>query len=328
MTQPSTAPPPSARQGLTLPNLSTLGPLIALLVATLFFAIFAPNFFKLSTFSLILQQASIVGVIAIAQTLIILTAGIDLSCGMIMALSSMVIGKLAVEQGWPVALAILTGLAVGAIIGWINGVLITLVKLPPFIVTLGMYSIVFALVRIYSKATSVPMPPEGLTFLAQRFSLFGATFSYGSLMLLALFLLTWLYLKSTAPGRHIYALGNNPEAVRLSGIPQNRLLISVYTFAGLLYGVAALLLLERIGGASPEAGQTENLESITAVVIGGTSLFGGRGNVLGTLIGVLIVGVFRSGLTLMGVDSVYQYLVTGILIILAVATDQFSRRKS
>ena len=116
--------------------------------------------------------------------------------------------------------------------------------------------------------------------------------------------------------------------MRLSGIPQNRLLISVYTFAGLLYGVAALLLLERIGGASPEAGQTENLESITAVVIGGTSLFGGRGNVLGTLIGVLIVGVFRSGLTLMGVDSVYQYLVTGILIILAVATDQFSRRKS
>ena len=116
--------------------------------------------------------------------------------------------------------------------------------------------------------------------------------------------------------------------MRLSGINTSRLLLSVYTFAGVLYGVAALLLLERIGGASPEAGTTENLESITAVVIGGTSLFGGRGNVLGTLVGVLIVGVFRSGLTFMGLDSVYQNLITGILIILAVATDQFSRRKS
>ena len=158
--------------------------------------------------------------------------------------------------------------------------------------------------------------------------MFGTPFTYGSLLMVVLFGLTWLYLNTTAPGRHIYALGNNPEAVRLSGIPQNRLLLSVYAFAGLLYGVAALLLLERIGGASPEAGTTENLESITAVVIGGTSLFGGRGNVLGTLVGVLIVGVFRSGLTFMGLDSVYQNLITGILIIAAVALDQLSRRKA
>ena len=326
MTQPSTATP--AKSSFHLPNISTLGPLIALLVACIFFTTQSDRFLTLNTFSLILQQASFVGVIAIGQTLIILTAGIDLSCGMIMALSSMVIGKLAVEQGLPVAVAILAGFAVGAFVGWVNGLLITRWKLPPFIVTLGMYSIVFAAVRIYSQSTSVAMPPDGLTFLSQRFSLFGTSFSYGSLLMLLLFLLTWLYLNYTAPGRHIYALGNNPEAVRLSGIPNNRLLLSVYTFAGLLYGVAALLLLERIGGASPEAGQTENLESITAVVIGGTSLFGGRGNVLGTLIGALIVGVFRSGLTLMGLDSVYQNLITGILIILAVATDQFSRRKS
>lgn len=326
MTQPATAPP--AKSGLHLPNLNQMGPLIALLVACIFFAFQAPNFLKLSTFSLILQQASFVGVIAIAQTLIILTAGIDLSCGMIMALSSMVIGKLAVEQGLPVALAILIGLAVGAFVGWLNGQLITRWKLPPFIVTLGMYSIVFAAVKIYSKATSVPMPADGLTFLAQRFTVFGTPFTYGSMLTILLFFVTWAFLNYTATGRHIYALGNNPEAVRLSGINNNRLLLGVYTFAGLLYGVAALLLLERIGGASPEAGTTENLESITAVVIGGTSLFGGRGSVLGTLIGVLIVGVFRSGLTLMGLDSVYQNLVTGILIILAVAVDQLSRRKS
>lgn len=326
MTQPATAPP--AKSGSRLPNLNQMGPLIALLVAFLFFALFAPNFLKLSTVSLILQQASFVGVISIAQTLIILTAGIDLSCGMIMALSSMVIGKLAVEQGLPVPAAILIGLAVGAFVGWINGLLITRFRLPAFIVTLGMYSIVFAVLKIYSKATSVPMPPDGLTFLAHRFTVLGTPFTYGSLLTVVLFFLTWWFLTYTATGRHIYALGNNPEAVRLSGINNNRLLLGVYTFAGILYGIAALLLLERIGGASPEAGTTENLESITAVVIGGTSLFGGRGSVLGTLIGVLIVGVFRSGLTLMGLDSVYQNLVTGILIILAVAVDQFSRRKS
>ena len=324
MTQVNTAP----KSGLRLPPLSTLGPLMALLVACIFFSLQSPRFLSLGTFSLILQQASFVGVIAIAQTLIILTAGIDLSCGMIMALSSMVIGKLAVEQGVPVPLAILAGVAVGAFVGWVNGLLVTKWKLPPFIVTLGMYSIVFAAVKIYSKATSVPMPPDGLTFLAHRFSVFGTPFTYGSVLMVVLFFLTWAFLNYTATGRHIYAVGNNPEAVRLSGINNNRLLLGVYTAAGVMYGVAALLLLERIGGASPEAGTTENLESITAVVIGGTSLFGGRGSVLGTLIGVLIVGVFRSGLTFMGLDSVYQNLVTGILIILAVATDQFSRRKS
>lgn len=248
MTQPTTTTPGRRFQ---LPNLSTLGPLIALLIACLFFTFQSDRFLTLGTFSLILQQASFVGVIAIAQTLIVLTAGIDLSCGMIMALSSMVIGKLAVEQGVPVPLAILAGFAVGAFVGWANGLLITKWKLPPFIVTLGMYSIVFAAVKIYSKATSVPMPADGLTFLAQRFTVFGTPFTYGSLLMVALFVLTWLFLNYTAPGRHIYALGNNPEAVRLSGINTSRLLLSVYTFAGMLYGVAALLLLERIGGASP-----------------------------------------------------------------------------
>ena len=146
--------------------------------------------------------------------------------------------------------------------------------------------------------------------------------------MLLLFGVAWFFLTQTAPGRHVYALGNNPEAARLSGIPTTRLLISVYAIAGLLYGIAALILVGRVGAGDPNAGQTENLESITAVVLGGTSLFGGRGNVMGTLLGAIIVGVFRVGLTLAGVNSIYQVLVTGILIILAVATDQFSRRKA
>jgi len=141
-----------------------------------------------------------------------------------------------------------------------------------------------------------------------------------------LFLIVWFVLRETTFGRHIYAVGNNAEATRLAGISTNRLLIAVYTLAGLFYGAAALLLIARTGVGDPQAGQNGNLESITAVVLGGTSLFGGRGNVLGSLVGALIVSVFRNGLQLMGVPSIYQVLITGILVILAVSIDQLSQR--
>jgi fructose transport system permease protein len=144
--------------------------------------------------------------------------------------------------------------------------------------------------------------------------------------MLALYGFTWFALRETAAGRHVYAVGNNPEASRLTGIATQRVLFGVYALAGVLYGIAALLSVARTGVGDPNAGQTDNLDAITAVVIGGTSLFGGRGAILGSLVGALIVGVFRNGLTLMGVSSVYQILITGILVILAVGTDQLSRR--
>src|SRR5439155_18528004 len=150
---------------------------------------------------------------------------------------------------------------------------------------------------------------------------------YGEVLMLVLYGLSWFGLRDTAAGRHVYAVGNNIEAARLTGIATRRLLLGVYVLAGALYGVAALLSVARTGVGDPNAGQTENLDAITAVVLGGTSLFGGRGSVLGSLVGALIVGVFRNGLTLMGVSSVYQILVTGILVILAVAADQLSHRK-
>ena len=145
-------------------------------------------------------------------------------------------------------------------------------------------------------------------------------------VMFALFLLFWFILSQTTLSRHIYAVGNNPEATRLTGINTGRLLLIVYTVAGFLYGIAAMLLVARTGVGDPNAGQTDNLSSITAVVLGGTSLFGGRGAILGTLVGVLIVGVIRNGLQLIGVGAVYQILVTGVLVIVAVAVDQLSRR--
>jgi fructose transport system permease protein len=137
----------------------------------------------------------------------------------------------------------------------------------------------------------------------------------------------WFVLTKTVGGRHVYATGNNPDAARLAGVRTRRVLLSVYTIAGLLYGIAALVLVGRTGVGDPQAGQSANLDSITAVVVGGTSLFGGRGSVLGTLVGTLIVGIFRNGLTLLGVAAIYQFLITGVLVILAVAVDQLSRRR-
>lgn len=325
MTQPSAT---AQRSGLRLPSLSTLGPLIALLLACIFFATQSDRFLTSNTLSLILQQISYVAVLAIGQTLVILTAGIDLSCGVIMALGSMIMTKLAVEQGVPPMLAILLGLVLTTVIGALNGVLITKLRLPPFIATLGMYGIVFATTQIYSNSQTVSNLPPVLNFLGSTFKIFGTSFTYGAVLMLVLFGVAWFFLGSTATGRHVYALGNNPEAVRLSGIFTDRLTIGVYATAGLLYGLAALILVGRVGAGDPNAGQTENLESITAAVLGGTSLFGGRGNVLGTLLGAIIVGVFRVGLILAGVSSIYQVLITGVLIILAVAADQLGRRKA
>ncbi len=309
-----------------LPPLATLGPFIALLIACLFFATQSDRFLSAQNFSLILQQVMVVGVIAIGQTFIILTAGIDLSCGMVMALGGIVMTKFSADYGLPTPLAILCGLVATTLFGLINGLLVTRIKLPPFIVTLGTLNIAFAITQLYSGSQTITDIPEGMTFLGNTLKIGNASVAYGVVLMLALYVATWLWLRETAPGRHVYAVGNSPEATRLTGIPTERVLLSMYVLAGIFYGIAAMLSVARTGAGDPNAGQTENLDAITAVVLGGTSLFGGRGLILGTLVGALIVGVFRNGLTLMGVSSVYQILVTGILVILAVATDQMSRK--
>ncbi len=307
------------------PTLSAVAPLAALLVACLFFAIKAPHFLTGGNLSLIVQQVMVVGALGVGQTLVILTAGIDLSCGAVMALGSIMMTDLAVNRGINPILAILAGILVCGAFGALNGALVTRIKLPPFIVTLGTLNIAFALTHIYSGEQTINNLPNPLIFFGNTFPIGGTDVTYGSVLLLVLFAVAWYVLRQTSAGRHVYAVGNNPEAARLVGIPTQRLLLGVYTIAGLIYGIAALLLVARTQVGDPQAGQTDNLDSITAVVIGGTSLFGGRGSVLGTLIGALIVGVFRSGLQLMGVLAIYQVLITGILVILAVAVDQLAR---
>jgi fructose transport system permease protein len=309
-----------------LPPIATLGPLIALVLAVAFFASQSDRFLSVQNFSLILQQVMVVGTIAIGQTLIILTAGIDLSCGMVMALGGIVMTKLAVGSGMNPSLAIVCGLLACMAFGLVNGLLVTRIKLPPFIVTLGTMNIAFAITQLYSGAQTITDLPTEMTFFGNAVAIGSAAVNYGTVFMLLMYALVWWGLRDTQPGRHVYAVGNNPEATRLTGIATDRVLLGVYVLAGAFYGLAAWLSVARTGVGDPNAGQTENLDAITAVVLGGTSLFGGRGIVLGSLLGAVIVGVFRNGLTLMGVSSVYQVLITGVLVILAVATDQLSRK--
>jgi fructose transport system permease protein len=309
-----------------LPPIATLGPLIALVLASAFFATQSDRFLSIQNFSLILQQVMVVGTIAIGQTLVILTAGIDLSCGMVMALGGIVMTKLAATAGMNPYLAIACGLLVCMAFGLVNGLLVTRIRLPSFIVTLGTMNIAFAITQLYSGAQTITDLPPEMVFFGSTFAIGGAAVNFGTLLMIALYGFIWWGLRDTQPGRHVYAVGNNPEATRLTGIATDKVLLMVYVTAGLFYGIASLLSVARTGVGDPNAGQTENLDAITAVVLGGTSLFGGRGIVLGSLLGALIVGVFRNGLTLMGVPSVYQVLITGVLVILAVATDQLSRR--
>jgi fructose transport system permease protein len=307
---------------------TALGPAAVLVIALVSFSLVSENFLQPANVSLILQQVSVIGVLAAGQTLIILTAGIDLSVGAIMVLSSIVMGKLAAEQGWPGPLALLAGFAVGAACGLVNGVLVTRLNLPPFIVTLGTLNVFFALNLWYSQSETIrgTTMPDLLLWTGEVVTIGETRVTYGSLLLLTLIVVLALVLRWTAWGRHVYATGDDREAARLSGIRTKRVLLSVYLTAGTIYAIGAWVMIGRIASASPQAGQTDNLDSITAVVLGGTSLFGGRGAVLGTLLGALIVGVSRNGLALAGVDVLWQNFAVGLLVIAAVSMDQWIRK--
>jgi fructose transport system permease protein len=311
-----------------------LVPLIILLVSVLFFGtIVGPKFFQPFTLTLILQQVAITGIVGVAQTLIVLTAGIDLSVGAIMVLTSVVMGQMTMHLGVPTPLAILIGIAVGALCGFINGFLVSRVKLPPFIVTLGTWSVYSAINFIYSgnetiRAADLDTNALLLEFFGGTFNIGGAVFTYGVILMIVLAALAWYVLNHTAWGRHLYAVGDDPESAQLAGVRVNRMLLQVYVVCGVICAIAGWALIGRIGSVSPQAGQFENINSITAVVIGGTSLFGGRGSILGTIFGAIIVGVFALGLRLWGTDPQWTQLSVGALIIVAVAIDQWIRRIS
>lgn len=311
-----------------------LVPLIVLVFSVVVFGlIIGGKFFSPFAMTLILQQVAIVGFVGAAQTLVILTAGIDLSVGAIMVLSSVVMGQFTFRYGLPPELAVLCGFAVGGLCGFINGALVAIVRLPPFIVTLGMWQIILASNFLYSanetiRSQDISKAAPLLQFFGEKIKIGGAVLTYGVIMMVLLVLVLNYILNHTAWGRHVYAVGDDPEAAQLAGVQVKRTLITVYVAAGLICALAGWVLIGRIGSVSPTAGQFANIESITAVVIGGISLFGGRGSILGMMFGALIVGVFSLGLRMIGTDPQWTYLLIGLLIISAVAVDQWIRKIS
>jgi fructose transport system permease protein len=304
-----------------------VGPALALVVAVVVFSLSTDTFLNLDNLSLVVQQSLVVGTLALGQTLIILTAGIDLGNAAAMVVGTLIMAKL-LTGGAPGIVALLGGIAVTVVLGAITGSLVTRIKLPPFIVTLGMLTMLTAAAKLIAGGQGVQIPGGLLTWLGTRRYLFGGIpVTYGMTLALLMFLVVWYVLMKTAWGKHVYAVGNAPESARLSGIKVNRTVLSVYMVAGLIFGIAAWQALGRVPNADPNAYQLGNLDSITAVVLGGTSLFGGRGSVLGTMMGALIVAVLRSGLTQLGVDALYQDVATGALVIAAVAVDRLARRQ-
>ncbi|MFF5074340.1 ABC transporter permease [Micromonospora olivasterospora] len=305
-----------------------ISPAVVLVVSVLVFGLLNDRFLAPANLSLITQQVAVVGTLAIAQTLVILTAGIDLSVGAAMILAAMVMAQSASSTGVPPTLSLVLGLLAGTAAGGLNGLLVTRLKLPPFIVTLGTLSIFTALTLLYTSGNTVrgSQLSDTLTLTGNTLPVLGIKVSVGVLIMLALYILIAYVLNRTAWGRHVYAVGDDKEAARLSGIRVDRVLASVYLVAGAIIAVTAWIQIGRTNAASPNSGIDLNLDSITAVVIGGTSLFGGRGAIWGTLLGALIVGVFRNGLALAGLDVLYQTLTVGVLVIVAVAVDQWIRK--
>jgi fructose transport system permease protein len=313
-----------------------LVPLIILVMAIcLFGLLLGQRFFSAGTLTLILQQVQIVGILAAAQTLVILTAGIDLSVGALAVLCTVIMGQFTFRYGLPAELSLLIGLTFGAGIGAISGFLVSRVKIPPFIATLGMWQIVLASTYLFSRnetlrSSQLREEAPTLLFLGNQISIGGANFTYGVILMILIVVGLAYALRSTAWGRHVYAVGDDPEAAQLAGVNVHRTLMSVYILTGLICAVAGWVMIGRFSSVSPSAstGVIGNIQSITAVVIGGISLFGGRGSIYGAFFGALIVGVFEMGLRMAGADPQWTFMLIGMLIIGAVALDQWIRKAS
>lgn len=297
------------------------GTLIGLVVILLVFALLAPGFISERNLLNILQQSSLNACLALGMTLVIVSGGIDLSVGPTAALSAVISGSLLLA-GVPVPLAILAGLALGAVCGLINGVLVAVVGLQPFIVTLGTLSTYRALALIYTGGNPVLGIPAGYRAIFNG-TLFGIPSPI--LIVAVVAMVAWVVLKKTPLGEYLLAVGGNEEAAYIAGVPIALTKIAAYVISGFLAALTAAILIGRLGAAEPILGNLWELDAIAASAIGGASLMGGKGSIIGTLLGAIILGAMRNGLTLMNVQAFYQLLATGLIILVAMIIDRMTR---
>lgn len=302
------------------------GPLVGLVALCMFLTVSTDTFLSLRNGLNILDQITVLGIMAVGMTFVILIGGIDLSVGSVLALATMVMGWTANVAGLPLGLGVVLALIASGISGLIVGLMVTMFRVPAFIATLAMMSAVRGVANMITDGQQIVGFPDWFTMLAidRHFGVLTATV----FLMLAVVLIAWIFLHFRSEGRMLYAVGGNPEVARLAGINVQLVTVAVYVVSGVLAGLAGIVLAARLDSVQPSSGLGYELDTIAAVVIGGTSLSGGSGGIGGTLIGVLIIGVLRNGLNLLNVSPFLQQVIIGIVIVLAVGAETIRKRRA
>ena len=304
---------------------------VSLIALLAFFAIASPRFLTVSNITGILLATAVIGILAVGTTFVIITEGIDLSVGTGMTLCAVMTGVFMVNFGLPLVVGVIGGILTGALIGFVNGFNVAILKLPPFIATLAMMLIAQGLELVISGVRPIyfsDFPSFKNIALGSIIPIPGFSMPNAVLILFGLAIVAWLILNKTILGRYTFAIGSNEEATRISGINTKKWLIAIYTLAGAFTGIAGVVIASRLDSAQPALGMGYELQAIAAVIIGGTSLQGGRGSILGTIIGALIMSVLINGLRILSIQTEWQNVVVGLVIIVAVYTDALRRSRS
>ena len=299
-------------------------PVFILLVLVVGLSIASDLFFQTANFINILRQVAILGVVSMGMTLVILTGGIDLSVGPMMAVSAGIMGIAATQWGISPVPAVIMGLVAGAILGSINGLVITKGRIQPFIATLGMMVAARGIVLLLTGGHAVRDIPESMLVIGSRFL---GRIPQSAFVLAGVAVVAWILLNKVTLGRNVMAIGGNEEASKTSGIRVGRTKVIVYALCGFFCAIAGFLYMGRVNSVPPLMGSGMELQAITAVALGGTSLSGGNGSIVGTVIGVLTIGVLNNGLNLMNVSSAWQQVILGTMIIIVVILDSWRKRK-
>ncbi|ART70306.1 sugar ABC transporter permease [Mycobacterium dioxanotrophicus] len=325
-TPPTTSQSPRIKELTSRALAGSGGAFAGLLLLIVALSVTAPNFLSARNFTNIVDQVTVLGILALGATFVIIIGGIDLSVGSVLALSGIVMGWLSHNAGVPLPVAMLAAIVVGGIAGLINGLGVTIFKLPAFIATLAMMSVARGLANLITDGQQIVGYPEWFYKLstARYFGFISVTVA----VLVILYIAGWMFLRYRRAGRALYAIGGGPEVARLAGLNVRRITTMVYVTAGLMAGVGAVVLSSRLDASAPSAATGYELDVIAAVVIGGASLMGGTGRVTGTVIGVLIIGVLRNGLNLLGVSPFIQQIVIGCVIAIAVGADVLRRKNN
>jgi ribose transport system permease protein len=321
---PTISPPVSRGAALASKLIGVQGPLIGLVVLGVVFSFATSAFLSFRNLLNVLDQVTVLGILAIGMTAVIVIGGIDLSVGSILAFSMMILGWLSHDCNLPLILAVVVALLVGGLCGWVNGLLVTRAKLPAFIATLSMMTIARGLANIITDGRQIVGYPDWFDSFAtvRYFGFLSLTVTLAVLLVIV----SWIFLRYRAAGRGLYAIGGSAEVARLAGLRVRQMTTWVYIASGLLSGLAGIVLASRLDSSQPSAGLGYELDAIAAVVIGGASLSGGVGGIGGTVVGVLIIGVLHNGLNLTGVSPFIQQVVIGVVIALAVSSDTLRRR--